>query len=90
MRNKLDIYRANFASLKLSAQDSTVRLVKCVSNALNSDEYHQFYAEEVKALLETWMMSSIFCQRCFGVCGSVRLTSLGSHPTSELPLLECQ
>ena len=52
MRNKLEIFRANFDSLGLTAQDSTARLIRCVSSGLESDAHHQFYAEEVQALLE--------------------------------------
>ena len=52
LRNKLDIYRANFQILGLSAQQCTKRLIRCVSDGLANDSYHQFYAEEVQALLE--------------------------------------
>lgn len=52
MRNKLDIYRDNFESLQLSSEESTARLIRCVNTGLEADTYHQFYAEEIQALLE--------------------------------------
>ena len=52
MRNKLEIYRGNFESLGLSSEQSTARLIRCVNSGLEADAYHQFYAEEIQALLE--------------------------------------
>ena len=52
MRNKLEIHRGNFESLGLSSEQSTARLIRCVNSGLEADAYHQFYAEDIQALLE--------------------------------------
>eukprot|EP00930_Biecheleria_cincta_P089471 TRINITY_DN78783_c0_g1_i1.p1 TRINITY_DN78783_c0_g1~~TRINITY_DN78783_c0_g1_i1.p1 ORF type:complete len:566 (-),score=76.77 TRINITY_DN78783_c0_g1_i1:154-1851(-) len=50
LRNKLPVYELNYAGV--SPEDSTTRLAVSVSEGYESDKYHQFYSEEIEALLK--------------------------------------